>query len=195
MLVALSGPSGAGKDAVLTRLREGGRPYHYAVTATTRPRRENETDGKDYIFVSAEEFRGMIANDEMLEWAEVYGNLYGVPRSQVTDAMARGLDVIVKIDVQGAATIRRLAPEAVLVFITAPSLEDLAERLHERQTESPESRGVRLGMAEKEMADSAWFNHVVINENGKLDETVRRVEEVISRERRRNDGQNSTPAD
>ena len=184
LLVVLSGPSGSGKDAVLARMRERGGPYHYAITATTRPQRANEADGKDYVFVSEGEFRRMVADAEMLEWAEVYGNLYGVPRSQVSDALARGLDVIVKTDVQGAATIKRLAPDALLVFITTPSIDDLAERLRNRMTEPPEALKARLDMAEKELADSEWFDHVVINENGKLDETARKIEEAISRERR-----------
>ena len=112
LLVVISGPSGAGKDSVLARMKEQPLPYHYAVTATTRPMREHESNGREYIFVSKDEFRRMIADDELLEWAEVYGEMYGVPRAQVTGAHARGQDAIVKVDVQGAATIRQLAPEA-----------------------------------------------------------------------------------
>ena len=183
LLVVISGPSGAGKDSVIARMKEKPRPYHHAVTATTRPRREHESNGRDYIFVSRDEFRRMISDDELLEWADVYGELYGVPRAQVAEARARGLDVIVKIDVQGAATIRRLAPDAVLVFIAPPSIEELERRLRSRMTESHESLETRLGMAEKEMADSAWFDHVVVNESGKLDGAVGRVIDIITRER------------
>ena len=183
LLVVISGPSGAGKDSVLARMKNASHPYHYAVTATTRPRREHESNGRDYIFVSKEEFRRMIADDELLEWADVYGELYGVPKAQVTEAHARGEDAIVKVDVQGAATIRRLAPDAVLVFIAPPSIEELARRLRSRMTESRESLETRLGMAEKEMADAAWFDHVVVNETGELDGTVSAVVEIIARER------------
>ena len=183
LLVVISGPSGAGKDSVLARMREQPHPYHYAVTATTRPKREHESNGRDYIFVSKEEFRRMIADDELLEWAEVYGELYGVPRSQVTEAHASGQDAIVKTDVQGAATIRRLAPEAVLVFIAPPSIEELEGRLRSRMTESDESLETRLGMAEQEMADSAWFDHVVVNETGELDGAVSAVVDIVARER------------
>ena len=184
LLVVISGPSGAGKDSVLARMKEEPRPYHFAVTATTRPRRAHESNGRDYIFVSRDEFRRMIAHDELLEWADVYGELYGVPRAQVTEAQALGLDVIVKIDVQGAATIRRLAPDAVLVFIAPPTADELARRLRSRMTESHESLEIRLGTAEKEMGDSAWFDYVVVNESGELDDTVGRVIDIITHERR-----------
>ena len=184
LLVVVSGPSGAGKDAVLARMKEQPLPYHYAVTATTRPKREHESNGRDYIFVSRNEFRRMIDDDELLEWADVYGELYGVPRAQVTEAHARGEDAIVKVDVQGAATIRRLAPDALLVFIAPPTVEELERRLRSRMTESGDSLETRLGMAEKEMADAAWFDHVVINETGELDGTVDKVVEVIGSERR-----------
>ena len=184
LLVVISGPSGAGKDSVLARMKEQPLPYHYAVTATTRPMREHESNGRDYIFVCRDEFRRMIADEELLEWAEVYGEMYGVPRSQVTEAHAQGRDAIVKTDVQGAATIRRLAPEAVLVFIAPPSIEELEGRLRSRRTESDESLETRLGMAEKEMADAAWFDHVVVNETGRLDGTVSAVAAIIDQERR-----------
>ena len=183
LLVVISGPSGAGKDSVLARMKEQPLAYHYAVTATTRAKREHESNGRDYIFVSRDEFRRMIADDELLEWAEVYGELYGVPKAQVTEAHARGEDAIVKVDVQGAATIQRLAPEAVLVFIAPPSIEELGRRLQSRMTESQESLETRLGMAEKEMADAEWFDHVVVNETGELDGTVSAVVETIARER------------
>lgn len=184
LLVVVSGPSGAGKDSVLARMKEQPLPYHYAVTATTRPKREHESNGRDYIFVSRDEFRRMIDDDELLEWADVYGELYGVPRAQVTEAHARGEDAIVKVDVQGAATIRRLAPDALLVFIAPPTVEELERRLRSRMTESGDSLKTRLGMAEKEMADAAWFDHVVVNETGELDGTVDKVVEIIARERR-----------
>ena len=184
LLVVISGPSGAGKDSVLARMKEQPLPYHYAVTATTRPMREHESNGRDYIFVCRDEFRRMIADEELLEWAEVYGEMYGVPRSQVTKAHAQGRDGIVKTDVQGAATIRRLAPEAVLVFVAPPSIEELERRLRSRRTESDESLETRLGMAEKEMADAAWFDHVVVNETDELDGTVSAVAAIIDQERR-----------
>ena len=107
LLVVISGPSGVGKDATLVRMRELGYRFHYAVTATTRPRRPGEVDGRDYHFKSLDEFAEMRRTGQLLEWAEVYGHYYGIPKSEVTAHLARGEDVVVKPDVQGAATIKR----------------------------------------------------------------------------------------
>src|SRR4051794_22275222 len=112
LLVVISGPSGVGKDVTLNRMRELGYRFHYAVTATTRPRRPNEVDGRDYHFKTPAEFEEMRRTGQLLEWAEVYGHYYGVPKSEVTDYLARGEDVVVKPDVQGAATIQRQVPNA-----------------------------------------------------------------------------------
>ena len=122
LLVVISGPSGVGKDAVLEQMKTSNAPYHFAVTATARPKRDNEVEGVDYLFISRDEFQEMIVNDELLEWAEVYGNLYGVPKSPVREALARRQDVILKIDVQGGDNIRRLVPGAVYVFLAPPDM-------------------------------------------------------------------------
>ena len=185
LLLVLSGPSGVGKDAVLSRMRETGRPYHFTVTATTRPRRAGERDGVDYIFVTRQGFDDMVDSSELLEWAWVYGNLYGVPKAQVRDALARGRDVVIKADVQGAATIRELAPEAVFIFLAPPDLDALTLRLSQRLTESPETLRTRLQTAEEEMTKASDFDHVVVNHNGRLDEAVREIEAVVERERAR----------
>jgi guanylate kinase len=183
LLIVLSGPSGVGKDAVLSHMRRQGRPYHYTVTATTRSRRPAEVDGVDYIFVTGEEFAGMIERGELMEWAEVYGHRYGVPRAQVVQPLSEGKDVIIKADVQGAATIRRLAPDAIFIFLTAPSMDELAHRLSLRMTESPEALKLRLHTAEAEMAESPNFDYVVTNHRDRLDETARDIEEIVARER------------
>ena len=185
LLVVLSGPSGVGKDAVLTRMRELGQPYHFTVTATTRRQRESERDGTDYIFKTTEQFRRMIDREELLEWAEVYGNLYGVPKDQVEKAQDRGRDVIIKADVQGAATIKKIAPEAVFVFLAPPDMEELATRLRLRMTESPGALKIRLETAQDEMAEAPKFDHVVVNRNGRLDEAVGEIRELVEGERRR----------
>jgi guanylate kinase len=185
LLVVLSGPSGVGKDAVLQQMRSSNAPYHFTVTATTRTQRDNETEGVDYIFVSRDDFRDMIADDELLEWAEVYGNLYGVPKTQVTEALQRGQDVFLKIDVQGADNIRRQVPGAVYVFLAPPSMDELESRLNRRMTESADALKLRLETASNEMQEAAKFDHVVVNHQGKLDETAEQIESVMERERSR----------
>ena len=185
LLVVLSGPSGVGKDAVLERMKRLGSPYHFAVTATTRPMREGEREGEHYHFVARAEFERMIAHGELLEWAEVYGNLYGVPRAQVDRALSEGRDVLVKVDVQGAKTIRGLDPEAVLVFLAPPSMEELARRLTSRGTEAEDAMRRRLREAEAEMEAAARFDHVVVNRRDRLDVAVRQIEALTADERRR----------
>ena len=184
-MVVISGPSGVGKDAVLERMKSSNVPYHFAVTATARPKRENEVDGVDYIFVERDEFQSMIRNDELLEWAEVYGNPYGVPKSPVRVALARGQDVILKIDVQGADNIRRLVPGAVYVFLAPPDMSELEHRLTRRRTESTETLKVRLATAAKELEEAAKFDYVVVNRTGRLDKAVEEINSIIRRERAR----------
>ena len=179
ILLILSGPSGVGKDAVLSRMRDLGEPYHFTVTTTTRTKRNGETDGKDYIFVSQAEFRAQMEQDGFLEWAEVYGNYYGVPRNQVKTALKKGKDVIVKIDVQGAKTIKSLAPNALYIFLAPPSMDQLEKRLKERMTESPASLKIRFETAAEEMKSAGWFDHVVINHEDQLDLAVAEIQNVV----------------
>lgn len=179
ILLILSGPSGVGKDAVLSRMRDLGEPYHFTVTATTRIQREGETDGKDYIFVNQAEFKVQMEQDGFLEWAEVYGNYYGVPRDQVKTALQRGKDVIVKIDVQGAKTIKRLAPNALYIFLAPPDMDQLEKRLTERMTESSDSLKIRLETAAKEMKSASWFDHIVINHENQLDLAVAEIQYAV----------------
>ena len=166
-------------------MRDQGRPYHFTVTATTRPQRPTEESGVDYLFFTREEFNHMIQKSDLLEWAEVYGNLYGVPRSQVADALEARKDVFIKADVQGAATIRTLAADAVFIFLAPPTVDELRRRLHARLTESPEVLQRRLTTAESEMREASKFDYVVVNHNGRLDEAVEEIELIVERERRR----------
>lgn len=179
----LSGPSGVGKDMVLTRMKELGRPLHYTVTATARPQRETEKDGIDYHFLSPAKFEEMIARGELLEWAKVYGHYYGVPREQVKQALERGLDVIIKVDVQGAATIKEAAPQAILLFLTAPSMEELEERLKQRKTESGIDLNLRLEMASEEMKRLPFFDYVVVNRQNQVDHAVAAIDAIIRAEK------------
>ena len=185
LLVVMSGPSGVGKDAVLKEMRLAGAPYYFAVTATTRPMRDAEVDGVDYIFVRDEDFRRMICGDELLEWAEVYGKLYGVPKDQIRSALRRGDDVILKIDIQGADNVRRQTRGAVYVFLTPPSMTELERRLKRRNTESLETMKVRLTTAAKEMEEAKKFDHVVVNRTDLAEEAAAEIMAIISRERAR----------
>ncbi len=178
-LFVLSGPSGVGKDAVLSALKRTDIDSHFAVTATTRPIRRGEIDGLDYLFLPKAEFERMIQRDEFIEWAEVYGNLYGVPRAQVSNALERGGDVVLKIDVQGAATVRCLYPDAVLVFLEPPDMATLERRLRLRNTESAEALRTKLQTAYREMTEADWFDHRVINEDDRLDATAAAVADIL----------------
>ena len=185
LLIVLSGPSGVGKDAVLSKMRANGEKYHFTVTATTRTKRPSERNGVDYIFHSVERFRSMIEQKELLEWAEVYGNFYGVPRDQVRDAMETGKDVIIKIDVQGAESIKKLAPEAVFIFLMPPNVRDLESRLTRRLSETTNTLKLRLLTAESEMEKASDFDHVIINHEGRLDDTIKELNKVAKVERLR----------
>ena len=183
LLVVISGPSGVGKDAALGELRKLGRPWHFAVTATTRPMRAGERDGADYIFLDAATFGRMRERDEFLECAEVYGRWYGVPRGQVRDALREGRDVILKMDVQGAAAIRRLAPEALLIFLIPPSLADLRQRLQGRMTETAAELTRRLRTAEDELSRIREYDYRVVNENGGLERAAAEIDAIITAEK------------
>jgi guanylate kinase len=183
LLVVLSGPSGAGKDSVLNRLRARGCPFHFTVTATTRARRESEQEGRDYFFLTEAEFQALLASGGLLEHASVYGMRYGVPKRPVVEALRREQDVIMRTDVQGARSIRALAPGAVLIFVTAVSLADLEQRLRARQTESEEQIARRLAQAREEMASVKEFDYLVVNREGALDESVESVLAIVRAEK------------
>lgn len=184
MLIVISGPSGVGKDLLVSRMREAHSCRHYAITATTRAVREGERDGVDYHFVSKSRFEEMIACGELLEWALVYGNYYGVPKAQVADALAGGRDVVVKIDVQGAATIRGIAPDAVFIFLAPPSIAELERRLMGRRSEGGDALARRLAEAEREMDEAVKFDCVVEHKTNGTGEALGEVEACIARERR-----------
>ena len=185
LLVVLSGPSGVGKDAALTELRKLDRPWHFVVTATTRKIRSGETDGKDYIFLDEPTFLDMKYRDEFVEFAQVYGNWYGVPKSQVIIGLEAGKDVILKIDVQGAATCRKMAPNALFLFMVPGSFEELQERLSKRMTESTPEIELRLKTAENEMNQSNGFDRQVVNSKDNLGQAVADIDAAIAEEKRR----------
>ena len=183
LLIVLSGLSGAGKDAVLARMKESGYPREYITTVTTRPQRANEKDNIDYHFISREKFQEMIKGNELLEWASVYDNWYGVPKEPVKRALDKGQDVVVKVDVQGAATIKKILSQAVLIFLTTPSIEELVLRLKQRHTESPSELALRTKTAEEELRQLPLFDYVVFNRREEIDRAVADVEAIIAAEK------------
>lgn len=185
LLIVISGPSGVGKDTVLQRMKERELPFHFVVTATTRPKRENEVHGKDYLFVSKDEFARMIEANELLEYAIVYNDYKGIPKQQVREALASGKDVIMRIDVQGAATVRKLALEALLIFLTTTSEEEMVNRLKARKSENSEGLALRIATARQELKRIEEFDYVVVNSDFHLDETVDTLVAIIQAEHHR----------
>lgn len=183
LLVVISGPSGVGKDAVLARMRERGYPFHFVVTMTTRPQRPAETHGVDYFFISEEEYDRLLTAGEFLEHAVVYGYRYGVPKGQVREAWARGQDVLMRVDVQGSATLKKLVPQAVFIFLVAPSLDELMLRLQNRKTEHGEDLERRMALARAEMEQLYEFDYVVVNPQGDLDDAVDQILAIIQAEK------------
>jgi guanylate kinase len=185
LLIVISGPSGVGKDAVVKRMIERRLPFHFVVTATSRERRENEVHGVDYFFVTTGQFEEMIAKDELIEYAIVYNQYKGIPKSQVREALKSGKDVIMRLDVQGAARIRTLCPEAVLVFLMPSDEQELYDRLQARKTETEQNLQIRIETARKELERLKEFDYVVVNPDQQLDEAVDTIQSIITAEHQR----------
>ena len=187
LLIVISGPSGVGKDTVIQRMKERKLPFHFVVTATTRPARSEERDGVDYFFLSQDEFAEMIENDELLEYAVVYNDFKGIPKAQVRQALASGKDVVMRVDVQGAATVRKLCPEALLIFLMTQDEDEMVARLVARRTETAEDLKLRIATARQEQKRIGEFDYVVINRHNQLDETVDTIVAIIRAEHARVD--------
>jgi len=185
LLVIVSGPSGVGKDTVIASLCKipTDPERYFVVTCTTRPRREYEIDRVHYNFLSEDEFTRKRDGGGFLEANLVHGHWYGTPRDEVRGALVAGRDAILKIDVQGAAVIKQKVPEALLVFLVPPSLEDLFSRLQSRATESADELDIRQRNAALELARQEDYDHVVRNETGQVDRTAARVDEIIRAEK------------
>lgn len=193
LFIVLSGPSGAGKDVVLNKLRQSRLPLTFITTVTTRAPRTTEKNNADYHFVSVDEFQRMSQSGELLERANVYGNWYGVPKPPIKQALDRGEDVIVKVDVQGAATIKRIVPQAIFIFLTPPSIEELKQRLRQRNTESSEDLMVRLRKVREEMKQLPLFDYLVVNSKDKIDEAVSEIRAIIAAEKCRTQPREISP--
>ena len=178
-IIVLSGPSGVGKDTVIHKLRLQNHRRHFIITATTRQPRAGEQDGVDYHFLTETTFQKMVNDGEFLEWAKVYDNWYGVPKQAVKQGLVENKDVIIKVDVQGAATIKKLVPQAILIFITTPSHEELIRRLSRRGTETDTELRLRIARAQEELEKLEIFDYIVINHENQVDATVAEIDNII----------------
>jgi len=185
LLIVISGPSGVGKDSVLQRMKARGLPFHFVVTATPRPQRQGEIAGVDYQFVNPDRFAEMVERGELLEHALVYNDYKGIPKEQVRQALRSGQDVIMRLDVQGATTIRSLCPEALLIFLSTQTEDELIGRLRARKTETPEGLQLRIATAREELKRLDAFDYVVINADCRLDEAVDTIVAIIQAEHHR----------
>jgi guanylate kinase len=177
--VVLAGPSGVGKGAIVSRLLAARPDLRLSISATTRPPRPAEVEGRDYYFVDPDAFDKLIASGGLLEWAEIFGNRYGTPREPVDRALEEGRSVVTEVDVQGARQIRAARPDAFLVFIGPPSLQELERRLRTRDTETDEQLRRRLDKASEELAAEPEFDAAVVNDD--LDEAAGKVIDIVSR--------------
>ena len=185
LLLVISGPSGVGKDSVLEEMKSRGLPFHFVITATTRAPRPDEKDGRDYFFLSQDDFARMIDEGELLEYAVVYQDYKGIPKSQVREALASGKNVIMRIDVQGAETVRKLAKDALMIFLTPQNEEELINRLKNRNTETMESLKLRIATTRQEYNKIGLFDYIVVNKDDQLNETVDMIEAIIKAEQQR----------
>lgn len=183
LLVVVSGPSAVGKDTVIKRMKELDYPFHFVITATTRPPREGESDGVDYFFLSEEEFVALMRKGELLEHALVYGQYKGVLKEQVRRALVSGQDVVMRLDVQGAATVRRIIPDAILIFLIAGSEEELLDRLRGRNTETAEDLQRRIATMREEVERIPEFDYVVVNRDDQVDCAVEKIAAIIAAEK------------
>lgn len=181
LLLVLSGPSGAGKGTVCEKLCRQHCSICSSISVTSRPPRQGEKDGVHYYFLPEAQFEKLIAENSLLEWARVYGNYYGTPLKQVEEKRARGLDVILEIDTQGAKQIRKHMREAVLIFLLPPSLEELWNRIKGRGTEGPEVMKKRFSAAYEELQEIRFYDYVVCNNN--VDDAVEKIRAIIFAEK------------
>jgi len=184
LLIVISGPSGVGKDSVVKELKNREGKFHFVITANTRAPRSDEEEGVDYFFVTKEYFEEMIEKDQLAEWAHVYGDYKGVPRSQIETALKSGKDVLMRLDVQGARRIKDLYPFAILIFLIPSSEEEWTDRLQHRADEQGEDLDldIRVTKVKEELAMLNIFDYAVVNADLKLGETINTILAIITAE-------------
>lgn len=180
-LFVVTGPSGAGKDSVINMVKDNGLAFSQVITTSTRPMRSTESEGNPYYFVTEDEFKVNVSGNAMIEWAEVYGNLYGCTKQEVEDKLANNGVVIVKVDPQGARSYKKMVPDAHTIFIMPPSYEYLEKRLINRETDSKEVIQQRLDTAQRELENLLDWDYLVVNEEDKLHEAADEVMEIITK--------------
>ncbi len=185
LLILISGPSGVGKDSVVKALLRRQLPLYFVVTTTNRAPRSDEIEGVDYFFVDREQFEKFIADDEMLEYAVVYGHYKGIRKNQIREAMGSGKDVILRLDVQGVKRVKSLCQEAVTIFLVPANTEEWLLRLKNRNTETPEDFQLRMQTARDELQQLPDYEYVVVNARDRLEETVNVIEAIIKTEHHR----------
>lgn len=181
ILIVISGPSGTGKGTICRELLRSQPNLNYSISATTRAPRPGEVNGENYWFISREEFENMIKNDALLEYAKVYENYYGTPRHHVLDLLKSGKDVVLEIDIQGAMQVKEKFPQGVYIYILPPSLEELANRIYKRGTDSPEAIKNRLGCVMSELSCAYHYHYFVVNDE--IDRAVQKVASIITAEK------------
>lgn len=181
ILFIVSGPSGVGKGTIKEAVLPVVGDLLESISATTRKPRGNEVHGREYFFLEAKEFEALIQQDRFIEWAKVYSHMYGTPREFVLKNLEQGNDVLLEIDIQGALQVKATMPEGVFIFIAPPSIEDLVDRLCNRDQDSPESIAARLAASEQEMSFLPYYDYVVVNDN--LEDAVARTKAIIMAER------------
>ncbi len=182
-LIVIVGPSGVGKGTVLKKVFEDLDNLVFSVSVTTRKKREGEVEGKNYFFKTKEEFKEMIAKNELIEWAEFVGNFYGTPKKYIEDRVQEGKDIILEIEVEGAKQIKQILPNALFIFLAPPSIEVLYKRLKERSTEPEEKILARVEKSKQELKEINRFENLIINEEGKIEETAQSIIQTIQAHR------------
>ena len=180
-IFVISGPSGVGKDTILEKMADHGMPYHFVITVTTRKARTGEKEGVNHFFVSEEEFQKMKKENMLIESAFVYGNYYGVPKTQVEEPILSGQNVLIRVDIQGAERLRKLYPAATLILIIPSTIDDLKDRLIERGTNTKKEMTKRLKSAISEMENTTIFDYEIINFKNQLDNAIFELEDIINK--------------